>query len=71
MNNDNPSTQPNENYVDIERVAQFLNVSKSWVYKECEAGRLPHCKMRRALRFRLSELEKWVSAQSPLRPASA
>lgn len=33
-------------------VAKFLSMSKSWVYKEAEADRLPHVYIGASLRFR-------------------
>jgi excisionase family DNA binding protein len=46
--------------VDVRTAAQFLGVSPSLVYAYVERKQIPHFRMMgRAIRFRISELEKW------------
>src|SRR5947209_6410934 len=46
--------------VDVKTAARYLGVSPSLVYAYVERKQIPHYRMMgRAIRFRLSELEKW------------
>jgi len=46
--------------VDVKTAARFLGVSSSLVYAYVERKQIPHFRMMgRAIRFSLSELEKW------------
>ena len=49
-----------EHVVDVKAAARFLGVSASLVYAYVERKQIPHFRMMgRAIRFSLSELEKW------------
>ena len=49
-----------EQVVDVKAAARFLGVSASLVYAYVERKQIPHFRMMgRAIRFSLSELEKW------------
>ena len=49
-----------EQVVDVKTAARFLGVSPSLVYAYVERKQIPHFRMMgRAIRFSLSELEKW------------
>jgi excisionase family DNA binding protein len=46
--------------VDVRTAARFLGVSPSLVYAYVERKQIPHFRMMgRAIRFNISELEKW------------
>ena len=46
--------------VDVKAAARFLGVSPSLVYAYVERKQIPHFRMMgRAIRFSISELEKW------------
>ena len=46
--------------IDVKTAARFLGVSPSLVYAYVERKQIPHFRMMgRAIRFSLSELEKW------------
>lgn len=61
-----------------EDVAAQLGVSKDWVYSEVRAGRIPHVKLGRYVRFRAESIEEWIAGleratmtrttESPRRP---
>jgi excisionase family DNA binding protein len=52
-------------------VAQFMNMSVSWVYKEAEAGRLPCIRIGASLRFRPDVISEFVERLSQrVRPLS-
>jgi excisionase family DNA binding protein len=44
-----------------DEVAVMLGVSKAWVYAEVRAGRMPHVKLGRYVRFRRESIADWVS----------
>ncbi len=55
-----------EPYVDIAQAAAFLRVPKSYLYaRTAKKGKaqVPHHRIGKYVRFRLSELEAWVQAQ--------
>jgi len=43
-------------------VAELLAVARTWVYAEARAGRLPHVRVGRYVRFRRSAIDAWVGA---------
>ena len=49
-----------ERPIDVKAAATFLGVSPSLVYAYVERKQIPHFRMMgRAIRFRLSELDRW------------
>lgn len=52
-----------ERLLTAEDLCEMWQVKKSWVYDEVQAGRLPHVKLGRALRFRQADLDEYVQAQ--------
>jgi excisionase family DNA binding protein len=51
----------------VEEVAALLRVPKSWIYMrtyEGAAETIPHIKLGRHLRFRRSEIERWLEQQN-------
>jgi excisionase family DNA binding protein len=49
----------------VEEVCAWFKVTKSWVYDEVEAGRLPYVRIgRQHLRFRRTELRQFIEAHS-------
>ncbi len=49
-----------EKLMTVPEVADALNVTPRWVYTQYEAGSLPGGKIGRYLRFRRSDIEKYV-----------
>ena len=72
MNGDAMSTRPvdagengsrealAEPLLDAAAAARLLSVRPSWIYEAVRAGRLPHLKIGRHIRFLRSDLESWV-----------
>ncbi len=60
-----------EDLWDVGRAAQFLGVSRSWLYHRTEAGELPYRKIGALLRFVPAELRAWVDAQTGGAPRAA
>lgn len=44
-------------------VAAFLCVKESWVREATRDGRLPHLRLGRYRRYRLSDIERWLTEQ--------
>ena len=55
---------------DVE-VASLLNVSKITIQRQCRAGKLPHIRVGKAIRFSPSRLREWVVAQETCAGAGA
>lgn len=49
-----------EPLLDAVAAARLLSVRPSWIYEAARAGRLPHLKIGRHIRFLRSDLESWV-----------
>jgi excisionase family DNA binding protein len=45
---------------DVIQVAEFMNVSRSWVYQRVEAGLLPHVRLGGLVRFEPEAVKKFV-----------
>jgi excisionase family DNA binding protein len=55
--------------LDAKQAGELLNVPPSWVLAQARAGRIPHLKLGRYVRFDADELDSWRQAQvrRPLR----
>lgn len=53
-----------ERFVDAVEAAAFCGLSRKTIWRLAAAGKLPHVRPtgRRCVRFRLTELERWVRA---------
>jgi excisionase family DNA binding protein len=49
--------------LEAEDVADYLGVRTDWVYREVRAGRLPHIRLGRAVRFRRESIEAWIDSR--------
>jgi excisionase family DNA binding protein len=49
-----------EPLLDTAVAARLLSVRPSWIYEAVRAGRIPHLKIGRHIRFLRSDLEDWV-----------
>jgi excisionase family DNA binding protein len=54
-------------------VAEMLSLKPSWVYAEARAGRIPHIRLGRYVRFKASSIAQWADdrERGPLPPAGA
>jgi PTS system nitrogen regulatory IIA component len=52
-----------ERLVPIEQAAEFLGVPTSWLYDQAARGKVPSYKVGKYRRFRVSELEAWISTR--------
>jgi len=55
-----PREALSEPLLDASDAAELLSVRPSWIYEAVRAGRLPHVKIGRHIRFLRSDLESWV-----------
>ena len=58
-----PPTPVDELLWDVDRAAEYLGMSKHWVYRAVAAGALPHRKIGASVRFMPSELRSWANRQ--------
>ena len=49
--------------LEVEDVANILGMRTDWVYREVRAGRLPHIRLGRAVRFRRESIEAWIQSR--------
>jgi excisionase family DNA binding protein len=49
---------------DIIGLSKYLSVSSKWIYQRTHAKEIPHIKIGGMLRFRKSEIDKWISSHN-------
>ena len=49
--------------LEAEDVANYLGMRIDWVYREVRAGRLPHIRLGRAVRFRRESIDAWIESR--------
>jgi len=62
-----PTDRPGIRDLDLltpDEVCTLLKVKKSWIYDEVEAGRLDALRLGKQLRFRLSDLARYLDARA-------
>ena len=55
---------------DVNGLAEYLQVTPSWVYKQVSLKTIPYFKVGKYLRFRRKEIDKWVETKT-VRPVPA
>ena len=57
-------------YIDIEELADYLKVKKRTAYHLVETMQIPHYRVGRLIRFKLSEIEAWMETKrhEPVNP---
>jgi excisionase family DNA binding protein len=48
-------------YMTADELARRLRVSTAWIYTETRAGRIPHIRLHRYVRYRRSTIAAWES----------
>lgn len=61
----NMDAKPSESLWDANDVAQYLKASRSWVYHQAEAGRLPHVRIGGLLRFDPPTVQAFARGELP------
>jgi len=59
-------SEQEEIILDVEGVASYLKVNKSWVYERTHLGEIPHYKVGKFPRFRKKEIDKWLEENKRL-----
>lgn len=49
--------------LDADEVAAMLRMGKDWLYAEVRAGRIPHVRLGRYVRFRKGAIDEWLREQ--------
>lgn len=50
-----------EKFVQVKDIAEYLGVSVQTVYYWTHAGIIPHYRLPKAVRFKLSEVDNWMA----------
>jgi excisionase family DNA binding protein len=61
---DTRGKEPDNNILDVEGLADYLKVNKSWVYDQVKNSAIPYVKAGKFLRFRKSAIDKWIEMQT-------
>ena len=56
-------TSANDFIFDVKQISEYLNVPDSWVYRQTCDHNIPYYKLRGYLRFKKSEIDKWMEEQ--------
>jgi len=58
--------EPHESMLwNVQRTAEFLAMSPSWVYGAVAAGLIPHVKIGAAIRFQPTSIQSWLKGEPP------
>jgi excisionase family DNA binding protein len=49
--------------LEADDVAAILGMTTDWIYREVRAGRLPHLRLGRYVRFRPESIDSWLDAR--------
>ena len=60
---DRPVAESRSRLLEADEVARYLGMRTDWVYREVRAGRLPHIRLGRAVRFRRESIEAWLESR--------
>jgi excisionase family DNA binding protein len=50
-----------ENWLTLEQIAEYLQISTSSIYKMAQAEKIPAYKVGRQWRFKKEEIDRWVT----------
>lgn len=53
-----------ERLLTVEDLAAKLQIAKQTIYNKVSAGEIPHVKIGGALRFRASDIDRWIASRS-------
>ncbi|MFZ0378751.1 MAG: helix-turn-helix domain-containing protein [Solirubrobacteraceae bacterium] len=49
--------------LEADDVARYIGMTTDWIYREVRAGRMPHIRLGRYVRFRLESIDAWLAAR--------
>ena len=55
-----PQKNDQEVILDVNGLASYLRVTKSWVYERTHLGEIPHYKIGKFPRFRKKDIDRWL-----------
>ena len=56
-------TEPLEPLVDVKKVEEVSGMPRTWLYAAAEDNRIPSYKVGKYRKFRLSEIETWLTTK--------
>lgn len=59
----NPGNRNEPMLLDVQNAAKLLNLSRSYLYRETRARRIPHIKIGSRILFRTTDLQAWLEKQ--------
>ncbi len=57
-------TGDNEKVFTVSDLAEYLKVEESWIYKQVSLRAIPFFKLGKYVRFRKSEIDRWITKHS-------
>ncbi len=61
-----PNVQPTQadayRLLDADDIAAYIGMTTDWIYREVRAGRMPHIRLGRYVRFRRESIDAWLKA---------
>jgi excisionase family DNA binding protein len=55
-----PQKDDQESILDVDGLASYLKVTKSWIYERTHLGEIPHYKIGKFPRFRKKDIDRWL-----------
>jgi excisionase family DNA binding protein len=55
-------TETEDTIFDVQGLAEYLKVSKKWIYERTQLKEIPHIKVDGLLRFRKRDIDKWLNS---------
>ena len=49
--------------LEADDVARYIGMTTDWIYREVRAGRMPHIRLGRYVRFRRESIDDWLAAR--------
>ena len=49
--------------LEADDVARYIGMTTDWIYREVRAGRMPHIRLGRYVRFRRESIDAWLVAR--------
>ena len=60
----NSKVRVGDNIFDVKKLACYLKVDESWVYKQVSLKAIPFFKCGKYTRFKKSEIDRWVESET-------
>lgn len=49
--------------LEADDLARYIGMTTDWIYREVRAGRMPHIRLGRYVRFRRESIDAWLAAR--------